>query len=94
MKFVLTGRSYSCAVDCELSHVSKDYVTVIRSDNNRPEAISLKQRARNRFLLLEDGFYPSMPDSVQRSYLEKHTGIKEHRVSTQVLAKGAEHNGI
>lgn len=85
MKFVLTGRSYSCAVDCEISSVTKEYITVIRSDNNRPEAISLKQRARNRFLLLDDGFYPSMPDAVQRDYLEKYTGIKEHRVSTQVL---------
>jgi len=88
MKFILTGRSYSCAVDCELSHVTKDYVTVIRSDNHRPEAISLNTRARNRFLLLEDGYYPDMPDSVQRDYLEKHTGIKEHRVSTQILTKG------
>ena len=88
MKFILTGRSYSCAVDCEISKITKDYITVVRADNNRPEALSLNTRARNRFLLLEDGYYPDMPDRTQRDYLEKHTGITERRVSTQILTKG------
>ena len=88
MKFIYTGRNYSCAVDCEIISKTDTSILVQRSDCSHVETIN-RNKSRNKFLLLDDGFYPHAPDDIQRAYLAKHTGIKENRVSTQVLGEGA-----
>lgn len=80
MQFLFIGRSFCTITDCKIIKANLKSVVIIRSDNNQSETLSTRNNG-NKFLILDDGFFPKTPNEVQRKYLNDNDIILNIKLS-------------